>query len=65
MSRQDQAKDPAKRLHRFEKEYGSLLVRLCRSPELWLQAMELTWLLAVDMAHDQPARRRRRRPDLV
>ncbi|XP_044721220.1 retinoic acid induced 16-like protein [Hirsutella rhossiliensis] len=24
-SRQDQAKDPAKRLHRFEKEYGSLL----------------------------------------
>ena len=25
-SRQDQAKDPAKRLHRFEKEYGNLLV---------------------------------------
>lgn len=25
-SRKDQAKDPAKRLHRFEKEYGNLLV---------------------------------------
>jgi hypothetical protein len=25
--RKDQAKDPAKRLHRFEKEYASLLVR--------------------------------------
>jgi hypothetical protein len=30
-TRQDQAKDPAKRLHRFEKEYGKLLVSLCLS----------------------------------
>lgn len=30
-TRQDQAKDPAKRLHRFEKEYASLLVSLCIS----------------------------------
>ncbi|PNY27408.1 Uncharacterized protein TCAP_02673 [Tolypocladium capitatum] len=33
-SRQDQAKDPAKRLHRFEKEYGSLLSTWRRSSNL-------------------------------
>ncbi|TQW07268.1 retinoic acid induced 16-like protein [Cordyceps javanica] len=33
-SRQDQAKDPAKRLHRFEKEYGTLLATWRSSPNL-------------------------------
>ncbi|KJZ77266.1 hypothetical protein HIM_03587 [Hirsutella minnesotensis 3608] len=33
-SRQDQAKDPAKRLHRFEKEYGNLLSTWRRCSDL-------------------------------
>ena len=31
-ARKDAARDPAKRLHRFEREYGHLLVRLLPLP---------------------------------
>jgi hypothetical protein len=33
-TRKDHAKDPAKRLHRFEKEYGNLLVASAHSLSL-------------------------------